>query len=109
MAGFIQSNLIAIEAADNSPACLTYRFGRATLAQFDNYDEWSNLKRVRCPVLIVYGEHSQLVRYQVVQEMKSELNRATLAEIPRAGHLPMLDNPAAFEDAVLAFCLSEPA
>jgi len=109
LAGFIQSNLAAIEAADNSLPSLTYRFDRATLAQFDNYDEWGNLKRIRCPVLIVYGEHSQLVRYEVVQKMKSELNQGTLAEIPRAGHLPMLDNPTAFEQAVLGFCLSEPA
>jgi len=48
LAGFIQSNLMSIEANDNSPPSLTYRFDRATLAQFDNYDEWSNLKRIRC-------------------------------------------------------------
>lgn len=109
LSGFIQSNLVAIEGGDNSPPSLTYRFDRATLAQFDNYDEWRNLKRIRCPVLIVYGENSQLVRYEVVQKMKGELNRGTLAEIPRAGHLPMLDNPTAFEQAVLGFCLREPA
>jgi pimeloyl-ACP methyl ester carboxylesterase len=107
LAGFLQSNLIPIESGGNSPQSLTYRFDRATLAQFDNYDEWNNLRRIRCPVLVVYGEHSPLVRHEVIQKMKCELNRAVIAQIPRAGHLPMLDNPAAFEKAVLGFCLSQ--
>jgi pimeloyl-ACP methyl ester carboxylesterase len=107
LAGFIRSNLVAVEAGANSRPSLTYRFDRATLAQFDSYDEWSNLERIRCPVLVVYGEQSQLIRREVMEAMKSELNRAALAGVPQAGHLPMLDNPAAFEQAVLSFCLSE--
>ena len=39
LAGFIQSNLIATRAGDTSPPSLTYRFDRATLAQFESYDE----------------------------------------------------------------------
>jgi len=60
-------------------------------------------------VLIPYGEHSQLIKLDVMRKMKSEPNTATLVEISRAGHLPMLDNPTAFEQALLGFCLGESA
>jgi pimeloyl-ACP methyl ester carboxylesterase len=106
-ASFVRSNLKVIESEANGPPSLTYRFDRATLAQFDNYDEWSNLGRIRCPALIVFGENSQLIRSDVMQAMKRELSEAELAEIPRAGHLPMLDNPDGFEQAVLGFCARE--
>jgi pimeloyl-ACP methyl ester carboxylesterase len=107
LATFTQSNLKVVEPGGECPPSLTYRFDRATLAQFDNYDEWSNLKRIRCPALIVYGEKSQLVRPEVMQAMMRELTAAELAEVPGAGHLPMLDNPAGFERVVLGFCTRE--
>jgi pimeloyl-ACP methyl ester carboxylesterase len=103
LASFVKSNLKIIEFT-RTGLSLTYRFDRATLAQFDKYDEWSNLGRIRCPALIVYGEKSQLVRPEVMRAMERELTTAELAEVPRAGHLPMLDNPEDFEKAVLAFC-----
>jgi pimeloyl-ACP methyl ester carboxylesterase len=106
LADYVDSSLLTAESADGSLS-LTYRFDRATLAQFDNYDEWSNLRRIRCPALIVYGENSQLTRPDVMQAMKREMPQAELAEVPRAGHLPMLDNPEGFEKVVLEFCLGE--
>ena len=106
-AGFVEANLKATESEHANGGCLTYRFDRATLAQFDDYDEWGNLGRVTCPTLIVYGERSQLMRPEVIQAMKRELTDARVAEVPQAGHLPMLDNPEAFEKAVLDFCVSE--
>jgi pimeloyl-ACP methyl ester carboxylesterase len=42
-----------------------------------------------------------------MQAMEREIPQALLAEVPRAGHLPMLDNPEGFEKAVLGFCLGE--
>jgi pimeloyl-ACP methyl ester carboxylesterase len=107
LANFVRSNLRTIESSGDCPQSLTYRFDRATLAQFDNYNEWSNLRRIRCPALIVYGEKSQLIRPEVMEAMKRELTGAELAEVPRAGHLPMLDNPDDFEKAVLGFCAGQ--
>jgi pimeloyl-ACP methyl ester carboxylesterase len=107
LASFVGANLKAFELPGAPPESLTYRFDRATLAQFDDYDEWSNLARIKCPALIVYGQESQLTRPDVMQAMKRELNGAQLAEVRRAGHLPMLDNPEGFEEAVLGFCMGE--
>jgi len=104
LANFVESNLTDVKVEGDTRPSLTYRFDRATLAQFDDYDEWTNLGRIRCPALLVYGEESQLVRPEVMQAMKEGLIAGHLAGVPRAGHFPMLDNPNGFAEAVVGFC-----
>jgi len=100
---FVSHNLRDVESGIG----LTYRYDRATLAEFDFYDEWDNLKRIGCPVLLVYGKESIAVSPAVMRGMARVIPDARLAEIEAAGHLPHLDNPEGFEQAVLLFCGGE--
>jgi pimeloyl-ACP methyl ester carboxylesterase len=100
---FVRHNLRDTESGEG----LTYRYDRATLAEFDFYDEWDNLKRIGCPVLLVYGNESIAVSPAVIREMARAIPAARVAEIEVAGHLPHLDNPEGFERAVLPFCGGE--
>ena len=62
------------------------------------------LARISCPTLVLHGEHSPLLAGATVRRMVQEvLEDARAVEIPVAGHALMLDNPAAFRAALLAF------
>ena len=100
---FVSHNLRDTESGEG----LTYRYDRATLAEFDSYDEWDNLKRIRCPVLLVFGNESIAVSPAVIREMARAIPAAGIAGIESAGHLPHLDNPEGFKRAVLPFCVGE--
>ncbi len=88
----------------SSEGGLTYRYDRATLAQFDDYDERRNLGLVKCPALVVRGMESQGSRREMMREMARAIPSGKLVEIEFAGHLPHLDNPEEFERAVTEFC-----
>jgi pimeloyl-ACP methyl ester carboxylesterase len=100
LASFVTSNLMPNAQSKG----LTYRFDRQTLAKFDLYDEWHNLARLKCPVLLIYGRQSRLTRPDVMRRMAQAVPDARIAVIERAAHFPMLDNPAAFNDSVVSFC-----
>ena len=64
------------------------------------------MRKLTLPVLLVWGEHDPLVPLTYAEQMREEMPHAKLRVIPRAGHVPMWENPRAFNDAVLSF-LSE--
>jgi 3-oxoadipate enol-lactonase len=103
---FVRHNLRDAESGERSTG-LTYRYDRATLSEFDCYDERENLRRIGCRVLLVYGKQSPAVSPLVMDEMARAIPTAEAAGIETAGHLPHLDNPEAFERAVLPFCRGE--
>jgi 3-oxoadipate enol-lactonase len=103
---FVGHNLRNAEPVDGGVG-LTYRYDRATLAEFDYYDERENLRRIGCRVLLVYGKESPAVSPAVMGEMARAIPAADLAGIEAAGHLPHLDNPEAFEQAVVSFCCGD--
>ena len=47
------------------------------------------------PLLLVRGETSDILQARVAERMVAELPEAELVTIPRVGHAPMLDEPAA--------------
>jgi pimeloyl-ACP methyl ester carboxylesterase len=61
------------------------------------------MRAIRVPVLLIWGEHDPLVPLQYARRMLDEIPHARLAVIPRAGHVPMWESPAAFNGAVSAF------
>jgi 3-oxoadipate enol-lactonase len=103
---FVRHNLRDAESGESSRG-LTYRYDRATLCEFDYYDERENLRRIGCRVLLIYGKQSPAVSPLVMHEMAQAIPTAEVAGIETAGHLPHLDNPEAFERAVLPFCRGE--
>lgn len=64
---------------------------------------WELWSAIVCPTLVVRGEHSDLLTSDTARQMVGRAQRATLAEVPDAGHVVMRDNPSAFRDAVKAF------
>ena len=51
---------------------------------------WDAWYRVRCPVLLLRGEHSRVLPESVAHTMLDVKPTATLAEIPDCGHVPAL-------------------
>ncbi len=66
-------------------------------------DLWPFLRNITCPALIVRGKESPFLSPEDARKMAGLLPRAELAEIPRATHLPMEENPGLFQKVVLDF------
>ncbi|MDQ1559817.1 MAG: hypothetical protein QOD32_2877 [Pyrinomonadaceae bacterium] len=81
---------------------------RAMKALAVSSDPYPNLPkdkvgRLRMPVLIVTGEQTIKIHQLVNEELARILPKAGRAMIPKAGHALARENPAAFNEAVLAF------
>jgi len=61
------------------------------------------MRRLTMPVLLLWGEHDPLVPLTYAKQMLAEIPHAELHVIPRAGHVPMWENPRDFNDALLSF------
>ena len=69
---------------------------------------WSTLERTPCPTLLIRGAASDVLDPDTAERMVEEvLPHGRLELIPRAGHSVMLDNPKAFQEALLRFALGE--
>lgn len=53
-------------------------------------DMWALWDGVRCPVLILRGTASDILKHETAQEMLARKPDATLVEFPGVGHAPML-------------------
>ena len=66
------------------------------------FDYSAGVERLRLPVLLVSGEHDG-ARPQTMAADAARIPGARLVVIPDAGHLPCIENPAAFNKAVGKF------
>jgi len=57
---------------------------------FFNVNMWNQWEAIRCPVLVLRGEHSDLLPREVAEEMTRRGPRAKLVEFPACGHAPAL-------------------
>lgn len=64
----------------------------------------SRLHRVRCPTLILWGDHDRLVPPAYAHAWHRLLPQAQLHLIKECGHLPMFEKEAEFVDVVQRFC-----
>jgi pimeloyl-ACP methyl ester carboxylesterase len=79
-------------------------FDREAWVEKENARIWHYLERISCPTLVIHGEHSPLLAASTVRRMVDDaLFDARAVAIPGAGHALMLDEPAAFRTALLAF------
>lgn len=69
----------------------------------DTEMDWLAVQAIRCPVLLVRGIASALLRADVARRLVHALPGARLRTIEHAGHAVMIDNPADFESAVIPF------
>jgi pimeloyl-ACP methyl ester carboxylesterase len=67
----------------------------------------ARLHRVKCPVLLLWGEHDRLVPPAYAEAYKKCLPQAELVKIPDCGHLAMFEKEAAFVEALRRFARAE--
>jgi 3-oxoadipate enol-lactonase len=68
-------------------------------------DSTPTQREIRVPTLIVCGEEDVLTPVSDSQSMQAAIAGATLAVIPKAGHLANLEKPAAYNEALRGFLL----
>lgn len=66
-------------------------------------DSTPTLAEIQVPTLILPGAEDQLIPLSEAQAMHSGIASAYMEVIPRAGHLPNLENPVAFNGALANF------
>ena len=83
--------------------------GRETLAVFGWKPYMHNprlrrwLHRIDIPTHIIWGEQDGIIAQSYAEAWKAAIPGATLETLPRAGHFPHLEQPAAFAGQVEAF------
>lgn len=63
----------------------------------------SDLRRIKNDCLIVWGEDEQLFPATHGEAASKVMPNARFSRIPRAGHLPLMDQPEIFNGALLGF------
>jgi pimeloyl-ACP methyl ester carboxylesterase len=66
-------------------------------------DSTPTLAEIQIPTLLLPGASDQIIPLQEAQVMHAAIRGSVLEVIPQAGHLPNLENPAAFNAAVRLF------
>ena len=66
------------------------------------------LERVRCPVLLVWGDRDRMVTHQGARHVVEALPETTYELLPGVGHCPQLEAPERVSELLLGF-LSSPA
>ncbi|HEY0739666.1 MAG TPA: alpha/beta fold hydrolase [Herpetosiphonaceae bacterium] len=69
-------------------------------------DVTDSLARIVAPTLLIWGEQDKLVPVAVGEAVHHALPSSRLEIIPRAGHVPMWDQPEQFNQLVLDFLLA---
>lgn len=75
----------------------------ALTAMRDRPDSTPDLSAIDVPVLILHGKEDQLIPLTEAEAMAAALPSAKLVVVPGAGHLPNLEQPEIFNDAMREF------
>lgn len=67
------------------------------------FEERANLARIEVPVLLLVGEFDRQAPAPMMARMAQKIPGATYVMLPGLGHLPNLENQAAFDAAVLDY------
>ena len=73
------------------------------LAEHMVEDLWPFMESVPCPTLIVRGQHSAFITREDAERIGTLIPNAEVAVIPGASHIPMIQNPIVFRQAVRSF------
>jgi pimeloyl-ACP methyl ester carboxylesterase len=92
------ARLVAHDALRTGPLYL-FR----SLARILRDDARPLLDSILMPVLLVWGENDAFVPLMYARQMVELMPQARLVVLPQAGHVPMWDNPPAFNREVTAF------
>jgi pimeloyl-ACP methyl ester carboxylesterase len=72
----------------------------------DRPDRSGELAAIRCPTLVIAGQHDQVTPAAEMRGMAAAIPGATFVELPEAGHISHLEAPGLFESAVSTFLAS---
>jgi pimeloyl-ACP methyl ester carboxylesterase len=75
----------------------------AISAMMTRPDSTPLLSAIRCPTLVIVGEHDALTPPALAERLQHGIPQAERIVIADAGHLPNLEGPARFNSAVAAF------
>jgi pimeloyl-ACP methyl ester carboxylesterase len=92
---------VALDALRWGPRALLRNGLLATRTRLD-------LDAIRCPTLIVWGERDNLVPARLAPQWHAAIPGSRLELIPRARHVPMVENPSAFAEVLLDFLRDAP-
>ena len=82
---------------------LTWKRDRNVVTQYDRPDAWEYLPRISVPTLIVRGAESTLLTAPVARRMQQAIPDCRLVELDGGGHWAHLEDPEAYQRAVLDF------
>lgn len=72
-------------------------------------DSVPTLSKITCPAVMIFGEDDQLTAFAEAQRMGNTIRGSRIVRVPGAGHLSNLENPGAFNAALMGFCAALPA
>ena len=76
-------------------------------AKFRNWNIGEFLAPITCPTLVIQGEQDQYGTLTQVAAIKNRVSHAKTLILPRCGHWPHRDHPAAVLDAITNFLSSD--
>ena len=76
---------------------------RAALSAIVSFNRIDNLVNIKVPTLCIAGEHDKNASPGVMQRMAAKISGAQYLCLPGAGHLANMEQPAAFNAAMLDF------
>jgi 3-oxoadipate enol-lactonase len=74
-----------------------------TLRATTNFDRSASLQTIAVPTLLVFGDADTLTTAAMGREMHAKIAGSKFVLVPNSGHLINIEQPAAFEAAVLPF------
>jgi len=69
----------------------------------DRMDFSTMLHRIACPVMVVTGENDVIIRGEDSKAVADAIPGARFVKVGNSGHLSNLENPEAFNAALLSF------
>lgn len=92
------ARILARDAFRSGPTALLVAFRRLL-----RDDARPLMRRLQMPVLLLWGERDPLVPLRYASQILDMIPSARLSVVPSAGHIPMWENPEAFNGELLQF------
>lgn len=103
--GWLRANQSLLEATRARYHQMDLEAAEKLMRAFSEIDFTANLKNISVPTLVLVGEEDILKSRKYAEIISREIPGAELLLIPHGGHAVCLEQPAAFNSAVLGFVL----
>lgn len=102
---WIKKNTQVLDATRRRYAEMDFTAALELMAAFSRLDITPSLKHISVPTLVLVGEEDILKSRKYSEIIANEIQGAELIVIPHSGHAVCLEQPAAFNSAVIGFVL----